>query len=43
MPFFCLAARFTPGVYALSVQAAIPEHIEEILIDNKVAWYKRSS
>ena len=38
-----LAAKFAPGVYALSVQAVIPPHIEDILAEKKVAWYKRST
>ena len=35
------AAKFLPGVYALSVQAVVPPHIEEILEDNKINWHKR--
>ena len=37
------AAKFLPGVYALSVQAVVPPHIEEILEDNKINWHKRPS
>jgi len=33
--------HFVPGVYALSIQEKVPEHIEEILVDNKIAWHRR--
>ena len=35
------AGHFVPGVYALSIQEEVPQHIEEILADNKIAWHRR--
>lgn len=37
------AARFVPGVYALSVQAVVPEHIEDILAEHKINWHRRQT
>jgi hypothetical protein len=35
-----VAAKFVPGCYALSVEEAVPEHIDDILMEHNIRWHK---
>lgn len=34
----CCCRKFVPGCYALSVQAELPQHIEDILDNRGIKW-----